>query len=193
MVSSDSELVDLVASGHVRAYGELYRRHVRAALQQANRLTGHHDDSHDLVAGAFMKVLLAIQRGSRPHRFRAYLLTTVRRIAYNRTRRERLLHVVSLHGDDAGDGSLDVPAPDSDPAGRADRSDALEIVRQAFRSLPPRWRAALWLTVIEERTPGDLASMFDLAPNAMNALTYRARRGLRRAHVRINAHYRHPV
>ncbi len=58
MTRTDSELVALVATGDLSAYGELYRRHWSAALQQASRLTPRHAEADDLVAGAFMKCCL---------------------------------------------------------------------------------------------------------------------------------------
>jgi hypothetical protein len=65
------------------------------------------------------------------------------------------------------------------------------LVGEALRSLPERWRTVLWLTEVEGMTPTEVSSVIGIKPNAVAALSYRAREGLReaylQAHVRAEA------
>lgn len=171
MTSNDSELVALVAGGDISAYGELYRRHRAAARRQAQRLASNRYDAEDLVSQAFVAVLDAIQRGSRPAAFRAYLLVAVYTAACNLTIQRRRYRAASTEV------LQDTPSRDPDPTTRFE----YEPIHAAFRSLLPRWRLALWLSAVEGRPPRELGSLLDLNANGAAALTVRARRGLRRA------------
>jgi hypothetical protein len=65
------------------------------------------------------------------------------------------------------------------------------LVGEALQSLPERWRTVLWLTEVEGMTPMEVSAVIGLRPNAVAALAYRAREGLRQAylqaHVRVEA------
>src|SRR5690348_18281478 len=88
----DPELIEAVRSGDVEAYGLLYRRHVGAATTLARQLTGSRAEADDLVAEAFAKVLDILRGGGGPDvAFRAYLLTTLRNVRYDRARRDKKL------------------------------------------------------------------------------------------------------
>ena len=127
------------------------------------------------MSEAFERVLGAISRGSGPRdSFRPYLLTTVRRTAYDRARRERRT------GPTADEWILDQGVEDPDPSLAAFER---QTMIQAFESLPERWQTVLWHTEIEETPPEDLAVMMGVRPNALAALAYRAREGLRQAYV----------
>lgn len=166
---TDPELVALTASGDARAFGELYRRHLPAAKQRARRFAGNLPDAEDLVSSAFTSVLNAIRHGRRPHHFRSYLLTAIFSHACKLTVcRQRCRPVEDI---DANALWAD------DHTGRADPATTW-TVRQAFRSLPPRWRLTLWLTAVEGRPPAELATVLNTSANAAAAVAVRARRGL---------------
>lgn len=175
---TDPELVALAAAGDGDAYAELYHRYLPAARRRAHQLAPRDTDPDDLVSEAFVKMLGAIRHGCRPDPFRAYLLTVIRHDASRLYSQRERYQLVSLHADE-GEAltPIDVLALDADPA----ESCELEPVRQAFRTLPLRWRVALWLNTVEARPPAELALRFGLTPNGVAALTCRARQGLRRA------------
>ena len=84
---SDAELITAVRSGDKAAFGPLYLRHVGAARALARQMTRDPNEAEDLVSEAFAKVLSVVQGGGGPDvAFRAYLLTALRRNAYDRTR-----------------------------------------------------------------------------------------------------------
>lgn len=177
MPTSDAVLIDSVRSGEISAYGQLYQLHVDSAYKLARRFGRGSADVDDLVAESFVRVLTALLAGRGPDcAFRAYLLTTLRHLAYDKTRRDRRLQFVedlSMLRIDA----VTVPAIDT-AADEVDRS----LAARAFNALPKRWRSVLWHTEVENRKPADLASQLGLRPNSVSALACRARAGLRAAY-----------
>ena len=171
----DPELIEAVRSGDVEAYGLLYRRHVSAATTLARQLTGSRAEADDLVAEAFARVLDMLCGGGGPDEaFRAYLLTTLRNVRYDRARRDKKL----AWSDDMSRHDPGVPWEDS---AVADLETSLAA--RAFHRLPERWQTVLWHTEVEQESPADVAPLLGLTPNGAAALAYRAREGLRQAYL----------
>ena len=175
---SDAELIAAVRGGDAQAYGLLWERHAGAARNLARQHSRNDADADDLVAEAFAKVLQVLQAGGGPDvSFRAYLFTTLRRVAYDRTRSgSRVQLTDDLSAYDAG-------VPFVDPA-----LEGLErtMVATAYATLPERWRAVLWHSEVEELSPAEIAPILGLTPNGVSALAYRAREGLRQAYLQAH-------
>jgi hypothetical protein len=60
------------------------------------------------------------------------------------------------------------------------------LVARAFFSLPERWQWVLWQTEVEGHAPGDVAHQLDMAPGAVAALSYRARKALSEAYLEVH-------
>src|SRR5437660_1423223 len=149
---SDAELIDSVRAGTLAAYGTLYERHVSAAYNLARQLARSTAEADDLVSEAFAKVLDTLRAGKGPDSaFRAYLLTTLRHTAYDKTRKDKRIDLnedmTTVSG--AGD-ALTVQFADTAVAG-LERT----MAAKAFARLPERWQAVLWHTEIEQQTPAE--------------------------------------
>lgn len=171
---SDVTLIERVRSGDVDAFGVLHDRHAGSALALARRMSRSGSDADDLVSEGFARVLRALQRGKGPDiAFRPYLLSTIRRLAYDRTSREQ----------------REAPAPPEDQEVAAPGGDPVldgferDTAAAAFASLPERWRTVLWHTEVEGQSPAEVGQVLGMSPNAVSALAYRAREGLRQAYL----------
>ncbi|QXC59709.1 sigma-70 family RNA polymerase sigma factor [Aquihabitans sp. G128] len=171
---SDVALIRRTRAGDHDAYGLLHVRHAGSARALAWRMSRSVADADDLVAEGFARVLAALQRGSGPEvAFRPYLLSTIRRLAYDRTDREKREAPVEY--------DLDEPTtPHVDPVVEGFERDTAAA---AFASLPERWRMVLWHTEVEGQSPAQVAELLGIKPNAVAALAYRAREGLRQAYL----------
>jgi RNA polymerase sigma factor (sigma-70 family) len=173
--TADGELIAQVRAGGLDAYAVLYRRHVGAARTLAGQLTGCPAEADDLVAEAFARLLGALVDGGGPDdAFRAYLLTTLRHLRYDRARRDRR---VTLSDDMT---RYEPGQPWQDTAVAAYESG---LVARAFAALPERWRAVLWRVEIEQESVAEVARSLGLTPNGVAALSYRARERLRQAYL----------
>jgi RNA polymerase sigma factor (sigma-70 family) len=177
----DGELIAAVRTGVLAAYGELYRRHVMSARNLARRLTRSPVEADDLVSETFLKVMGALRGGHGPDStFRAYLLTVLRNTAIDSVRHQRKIELASDVETVRGAQPEAISVPFRDPAvAGLERA----FITRAFTQLPLRWQAVLWHTEIEGRAPADVAPVFELKPNGVSALAYRARNGLCAAYL----------
>ncbi|HEY8472427.1 MAG TPA: sigma-70 family RNA polymerase sigma factor [Natronosporangium sp.] len=173
---SDPALIAAVRNGDLDAFGPLYLRHVAAARRLARGLARDRSEADDLVAEAFANLLAALRRGSGPTiAFRAYLLTTVRNLFYDRRKHDGRVSVT----DDLSNHDPGVPFVDTALA-----SLERTLVARAFARLPERWQTVLWHTQVEGESPATVAAMLGLTPNGVATLAYRARERLRQNYLR---------
>lgn len=170
-VADDAELLARSRDGDCLAFAELFLRYRRVARRVAAR-TSSVLDPDDVSAEAFMRVWRALRNGGGPSQaFGAYLSTSVRNVALNWSRVPREVPVdpqaLAVALETASD--TEVAFAEADLIGRA------------FRSLPQRWREALWATEVEGVTTGELAGRMGISNNTAAALCLRARDGLRKA------------
>ncbi|MEV0243312.1 sigma-70 family RNA polymerase sigma factor [Streptomyces sp. NPDC050674] len=189
---SDADLIDRMRSGDDTAYEELYRRHAQAVRRYARTCCRDAHTADDLTAEVFARMLQAVRGGSGPaHAVRAYLLTSVRRVAASWTRsarREQLVDDFSVFAAQSARGS-DVSDDDTLELGadvRAMHEAEHSMAMRAFRSLPERWQAVLWHTEVEDESPSEVATLFGLDANGTRVLASRAREGLRQAYLQAH-------
>jgi RNA polymerase sigma factor (sigma-70 family) len=175
---SEEELLDRAREGDRSAFGTLYLRHRDAARKVAGMCASSAADAEDAVAEGFARVFAALPRmAGRQIAFRPYLLTCVRNAATDRLRRERRIDLRDQMPETAGSAQADDMA-----------LLGLErnLVGEALQALPARWRTVLWLTEVEGLSPAEVSRRIGIKPNAVAALAYRARKGLREAYLQAH-------
>lgn len=174
---SDAELISSVRGGDLSAYGELFARHVDAARRLGRQLV-RGPDVDDLVSDAFAKTLNVLQNGGGPDvAFRAYLLTSLRRLHVDKIRAAKKVQP------EEDMTVFDDGVPFQDPAIASFDNGA---AAKAFASLPERWQLVLWHLEVEGQKPADIAPLLGMTPNSVSALAYRAREGLRQAFLTMH-------
>ncbi|MFB7249018.1 RNA polymerase subunit sigma-24 [Streptomyces populi] len=187
----DAGLIERMRAGDDTAYEELYRRHAEAVRRYARTCCRDPHTADDLTAEVFARMLQAVRGGSGPeHAVRAYLLTTVRRVAASWTRTARREQLVDDFAVFAAQAAR-APEPLDDPLGlgadvRAMHEAEQSMAMRAFRSLPERWQAVLWHTEVEDESPSEVATLFGLDANGTRVLASRAREGLRQAYLQAH-------
>lgn len=175
---ADNQLLNAVRAGNTGGYATLYERHCDAARSLAGQLARNRSEVDDIVSEAFARVLSILQRGAGPtDGFRAYLLASVRHVAYDRLRGQKR-HMLT---DDIS--HFERGEPFVDPA-----LEGLErsLIARAFLALPERYQAVLWHTEIEGSRPSDVAPILGLSANGVAALAYRARERLREGYLQMH-------
>ncbi|MCP9973975.1 sigma-70 family RNA polymerase sigma factor [Streptomyces somaliensis] len=182
---SDAELLRRLRGDDDAAYRELFRRHSEAVRRYARTYCRDRHAADDLTAEAFTRTLQAVRRGGGPEEaVRAHLLAAVRQAAdaWARTaRRERLVGDFVVFAVEAAWASAGGGAAESVADVLAVREAGRAPSVRAFRSLPERWQAVLWHTVVEGEPPHEVAPLFGLTAGAAAALADRALEGLGRA------------
>lgn len=166
----DTELTALTRQGETDAYQELWQRHERSGHLTASRF-GDEATAQDLVAEAYLRILEAIQRGGGPSgAFRPYLYTTIRNLARTQARSPEL---------SVDDFTALEYLPELRSEHPSEQAPDRELLLNAFNALPERWQTVLWYTEVEGMTPAQTAPLLGTSANAVAALAYRARDGLR--------------
>ncbi|MFF0384992.1 sigma-70 family RNA polymerase sigma factor [Streptomyces sp. NPDC004286] len=195
---ADGELIERMRAGDDSAYEELYRRHADAVRRYARTCCRDGHTADDLTAEVFARMLQAVRGGSGPeYAVRAYLLTSVRRVAAHWTqsaKREHLVDDFAVFAQQAARAAE--VADDTGPLGafgadlgadvRAMHEAEQTLAMQAFRSLPERWQAVLWHTEVEDESPSEVAVLFGLDANGTRVLASRAREGLKQAYLQAH-------
>ncbi len=175
---SDAELMAATAAGDAAAYVALHERHMPAARHLARRLLADQAEAEQVLADTFSRVHGALRRGEGPaEALRPYLLTAVRRVAYERR-----------SGEQAGAAAAEAEIPDLGEPLFIDQAAAeLESspLARAFMSLPERQRAAVWLTQIEQADPGQAAALLGLTEAGLAELAEQACAALGQAYLKL--------
>ena len=169
-----SVCVERARAGDDEAFAELYRRHRRGDADCGDGCLRSRHDVDDVVADAFAAVLQAMRNGNGPREdFRAYLMACVRNPCTCAVPRD-------------GGSAIDL---DAESGGRGledpERYVEADTVRPRVRLRCRRaGQQTLWLAEVEERSVdrGRLDEL-GLRPNAVAALTYRAREGFASAYL----------
>ncbi|MFE1323721.1 RNA polymerase sigma factor [Streptomyces sp. NPDC058735] len=136
-------------------------------------------------------MLQAVRGGSGPsHAVRAYLLTSMRRVAASWTRsarREQLVDDFAVFAAESTRG-FDDDTLELGADVRAMHEAEQAMAMRAFRSLPERLQAVLWHTEVEDESPSEVATLLGLDANGTRVLAGRGREGLKQAY--LQAHVR---
>lgn len=167
--ATDAELLTRLREGSSEAYAQLWCRYIGLALTVARRYAP--GAAEDLASEAFLAVYrqVAVEGKGPREAFRPYLLTTMRNLAIRWSKAGRLV-----------DTDPDIDETDAvDPLTiLSDEAEAGELLA-AFQDLPERWQRVLWLAEVEDVPRARIAAELGIKPNAVSALTRRARNGLR--------------
>lgn len=162
--TDSQELAAAAGRGDHAAFDELHRRHAALAWRLALAITGRPEDAATAVVEGTGTTFTALRAGrAQPSSYGLALATATRNAALDLRR-----------GQDAI--AAPVAADDADP-----------FLAGAFGALPERWRSVLWLRDAEGLDAGEVASVVELTPEAVDQLAVRARRGLRERYLKAHA------
>ena len=137
-----------------------------------------HEDADDVVAEVFASVFGAFEQGRGPlDSFAPYLVACVRNECH-RANRRRLREPAAAMTTDEGAPSATRDMPDPYAA-----VDEASLLREAFESLPPRFRAVLWHTEVAGESYAAVGARDQLTRHAVSMLALRARRALATAYL----------
>lgn len=166
---SDAELILRVRQQDLRAYEQLWMRHIGPTLKLARRLLP--GQAEDLASEAFLAVYRQLATSDRGPQaaFRAYLFTSMRNLAQRWSEQDRKVLV-----------GIDCDAvSETDGLRYVEEASSASDMLTAFRGLPDRWQRVLWLSEVESAERSAIAAELGIKPNAVSQLLRRARAGLR--------------
>jgi RNA polymerase sigma-70 factor (ECF subfamily) len=176
------------------AVEEAFATHYSAVFRQVQRLMRDPDDSYDLTLTAWEKAQRAWDR--RPLvalEIKPWLFRIARNACVDELRRRQLVRWEPLEGtrrSASGETHTVSPAAmlssDShDPEREVLRSERADLVRQALRRLPTRYRACLLMREAEGLSCEEIGNRLQLSSGAVRTTLCRARQRLRTEYVAL--------
>jgi RNA polymerase sigma-70 factor (ECF subfamily) len=172
---NDAELMQRTATGDVRAFDALVRRHLPRAIRMARHILGSSSDAEDIAQESFLRIWKHAADWRSAEEAGALFTTWLYRVVLNLCidlKRKRTFSSLD-----------DVPEP-VDARGNAEtnlhRRQQSERVRRAIGALPERQRAAFVLCFYEERSNKEAADILGVSLKAVESLLVRARKQLQR-------------
>lgn len=148
------------------AFERLYRRHRGDVYRFVLRDVRSPEEAEDVTQTAFLNAFRALQRGDRPERPRAWLLTIAQNVARRRFRARALR-------------PQEVELDPELPAAHAPEGPTGAEIRRALQRLRPSHRTVLVLREIGGLSYAEVAETLGLSLSAVETLIFRARRALR--------------
>src|SRR5947209_6994351 len=175
------------------AVEDAFSTHYSAVFRQVQRLMRDPDDSYDLTLTAWEKAHKAWDR--RPNvalEIKPWLFRIARNACVDELRRRQLVRWEPLEGTRRGPSGEIPVAPaallssDShDPEREVLRSERADLVRQALRRLPTRYRTCLLMREAEGLSCEEIGSRLQLSSGAVRTTLCRARQRLRIEYVAL--------
>lgn len=170
---SDEDLMAMIASGDVGAFGQFYDRHSSILFAVALRILGQPEEAEDALQDALTmlweRAALYNPSFGRPLSW-AITLTRNKAIDFYRARKRGLEMILT------SDGELpDHPESTASSSNRHEIDDDLHQVRRAVESLPRDQRIAIELAFFGGRTHSEVAAMTNAPLGTVKA---RIRRGM---------------
>jgi len=174
----DVELMRLAGRGDERAFEELVERHQNLVIGTVAKMLGGAEGAEDIAQQVFIRVWQSAPRYRPEAKFTTWLLTIVRNLVFNESRRRRRGFLQPFENDD---GSVldfrDTAARDA--AAQLDERELGEAVDVAIAALPEAQRLAIILRRFEGMPYEDIAGVLKTSVPAVKSLLFRAREELR--------------
>ena len=176
--TSDTELVKLAKTGNADAFAKLFQRYKQPVRGYLAGLLGNSENADDLTQQAFLKAwekLPTLHDGSR---FKPWIFTIARNLAYDYKRLQARRPSQSLE-------SLKEL---NDPVNRIDLEDETEVkelVKLALAELPPKYRDCLLLQIKGGFSHDEIAGFLKISKTSVSTYICTARKLFHQAYYRL--------
>jgi RNA polymerase sigma-70 factor (ECF subfamily) len=178
----DRECVGRAQAGDEAAFTELMGHYKGPVLNFVYRLTGDAAGAEDIAQETFVRAYRNLDRFSfrKPgDRFSTWLFQVARNAAIDAMRHRQHRPAQSLEVTPEGQ----IITDPSDPSDQADLAERSALIAAVIAELPEDQRTALVLSVYEEFSYAEIASVMETTEKSVESRLYRARQFLR---LRLN-------
>lgn len=176
----DHSLLAATRTGDELAFEELVRRYTTKIINYLYRLLNDYDLAVDLAQETFIRVYKSADRYQATFSFSTYIYKIAHNLAISELRqrnRRRLVPLPSFFSDKDSE-EVEIEMPDQRQILADDAMIAAEqraAVTKAITSLPEKYRAALVLCDIEEKSYEEISTVLDLPVGTVKSRINRAR------------------
>jgi RNA polymerase sigma-70 factor (ECF subfamily) len=175
-LSTDEELIARTLAGDDEAFATLVSRHTDLVYTIALRVVGDEDEADDVAQETFVRAYRALGRFRGDSKFSSWLY----RIAVNRglthlKRRKRRAVTVDFVAEPYVEAQAAMADTSTDPERFVLDQEFRLRVRDAVKTLPPRYRAVVTLFYLEERSYREVADVLGIPMGTLKTHLHRAR------------------
>jgi RNA polymerase sigma-70 factor, ECF subfamily len=178
-------LLQSACNGDARAFYELVRPHERAVFMAALSLLKNDADAEDVAQEAVLKAFRNIGRFRQEAKFSTWLIQIAINEAKMKLRKDRRHLYESLDEGRTGDDGDYIPRDFADwreiPSQALENRELRELLQQALKSLPPKYRAVLVLRDVQHLSIRETAHLLGISEANVKTRLCRARLQMRDA------------
>jgi RNA polymerase sigma-70 factor, ECF subfamily len=183
---TDTEIIEDVRAGNVRAYTQLVERHKDRALSLALRLTGERREAEELVQDAFLKAFRNLGQFRGDARFGTWFYRILYNLCMTRLRRRMSGPDTLAVQDDDLLGALAPEESDNSLDQQIEIDDLARFLSMEVDLLPHQYKTAVTLYYIQEMSYDEIAAVMDIPLGTVKTCLFRGRNLLRkRMHARL--------
>jgi RNA polymerase sigma-70 factor (ECF subfamily) len=178
--TSDAELVKLAQAGNAQAFAQLFQRYKGRVRGYLAGLVGNSEEADDLTQQAFLKAWDKILTLHDEGRFRPWIFTIARNLAYDYQRLQARTPSESLE-------CLKERSDTVNSIDLEDKTTATELVKLTLAELPPKYRDCLLLRLEGGFSHEEIAALLKIGKTSVSTYLCTARRLFREAYYRLKA------
>lgn len=183
---TDTELIEAVRAGDMRALDALMRRHNRTLYRTARAILRDDAEAEDAVQEAYLRAYRALGSFRGDSKLSTWLVRITANEALMRRRRNtRSAEVVPVDASaDPEQESTDLMTDPADPERDALRGEMRKILEARIDALPESYRAVFMLRAVEEFSVEETAAALEIPEATVRTRFFRARGLLRESLAR---------
>ena len=176
MRDQDEQLVESARTGDREAFGKLVVKHQNTVYATAYHLVGRFDAAEDLAQESFLEAYRCLSGLRDPAKFAAWLRGLTRRVCLNWLSRRKPAGV-SL--DDVTSTGANPGAQTTSADVATGRDETVEVVQNAIRSLPGKYREAIVMKHMTGLSYEQMSGTLGISASAVAVRLHRARQMLK--------------
>lgn len=137
---------------------QIYERYYKLMYQVAYSILQNFEDTEDVLQEAFIRIDKNISKISEPFcsKTKNFVVIITKRLALNMLRKKKGIQVEELLA------TLEDVRIGASPERANETKTIQELVKMAIRDLPERYQDCLFLSLIDEYTPKEIADMLEM-------------------------------
>ncbi|MBU0742548.1 sigma-70 family RNA polymerase sigma factor [bacterium] len=178
----DEDLIALVQQGQKRAFDELVRRFKGRLYSFILRMVADPVEAEELAQDTLIRAYIHADKYREIARFSTWLFTIATNLVRNRVRkRKRTPYMLNLDPAPLNDDDipLDPPDPSADPTLRLEGRELGDLIAEATRAIPEKYRIPFLLREVEQLTYEEIQQVTGLKLGTVRSRINRARNRFR--------------
>jgi len=173
----DDQLVKRAIGGDEQAYRELVDKYERALYFHILKMIKDKEQVEDLVQETFVKAFDNLKSYSTNYAFSTWLyrIATNHTIDYLRKKKLQTMSIDEPVKTKEGDMRMQLPDESAETDRKIIRKQRQNMVREAIKDLPPKYRRVIEMRHMEEKSYQEIADILDLPLGTVKAHIFRAR------------------